>query len=218
MRFFSVFGASLWLLGSAAQASAEELAPRLLPVEIGLGSGYSSAGFGAGPLPGYERVWAIPLSLDVAQRVSKYWSLGAYAEVGFIDDSKSDVPSVDDTLRGHHYRVGFEALYHSAPQRKVQPWLGLGLGYDAVRATHRVRVTSAPVGDEAPDPGSSAPVRASGFEIGHAELGIDFAVLPAFAFGPFLGGSVVAYGDRRGIAGSDLNVWSKLGLKATLRL
>ena len=204
----------------AGRASAEEAAPRRRPFEIGLSSGYSVVGFGHRlQAADFESLWAIPLLVDVGYRISKNWSIGAYGEVGFIDNSPSDVEDVDESIKGHHYRLGAEALYHSSPERRVQPWFGVGLGYDALRTTYRVRSTFPPVASARPDPGSSSPIRANGLEIGHAQLGIDFALVPGFAFGPFLGGSVVSYGNRRGIQSSDgFNVWSNIGLKATLRL
>ncbi|MET0792057.1 MAG: hypothetical protein ABW061_11100 [Polyangiaceae bacterium] len=219
MRSFLAAELGLLVLILATHAVAEEGAQRLRPLELGLSSGYSSVGLRHPGSLDFNSLWAIPLLLDIDYRVSKRWSAGMYGELGFIHNSAPDVEDVDQTLQGHHYRVGLEAIYHSAPERKVQPWFGIGLGFDALRATYRSRSTLPPFGSDLPDPGSSSPVRATGFEVGHAQLGIDFAFVPAFAFGPFVGGSVVAYGRRRGVESSEgFNVWSNLGLKATLRL
>ena len=217
MRAFLVIGLGALLFLAGGRASAADVAAR--PFELGLSSGYSSGGVRHDPhSAAFDTLWAIPLFLDLDYRLSKHWSVGAYGEVGFIDISP-DVEDAEESTQGHHYRFGVEAIYHSAPERRVQPWLGAGFGFDALRATYRIRSTFPPFDGAPPDPGSSSPVRASGFELVHAQLGIDFVVAPAFAIGPFVGASVVAYRNRRGIASSeDYTVWANIGLKATLRL
>ena len=218
MRFFLVFGCALSLSVSAAGASAQEASPSPRRFEVGLSSGYSVAGF-KHLIADFDSLWAIPLTVDLDYRFAKHWSGGVYGELGFIDDSAPDVEDVDETIVGQHYRLGAEVLYHSALERHVQPWFGVGLGYDALRATYRARGTLLPQGgNETPEaPGVS--IRASGFEVGHVQLGIDFAFVPALSFGPFLGASVVAYGRRRGaLSSDDVNVWSNIGLKAALHL
>jgi hypothetical protein len=218
LRFTLVLGVTLLGSTSVGRAAAEGAATNARPFEIGISSGYSVIGFGGRLRPAdIETLWAVPLFVALDYRISKHWSVGGYGEMGFIDTSADDVEDAEETIRGHHYRVGAEAIYHSSPERRVQPWFGLGLGYDALRTTYRSRSTYPPAG--AMDPGTSSPVRASGFELGHAQLGIDFALVPWLAFGPFFGGSVVSYGHRRGIEPSDgFNVWSNIGLRATLRL
>ena len=208
---------SLWALGASAQELEQSSRPRRF--EVGSSSGYSSAGFGhalAGE--GFDSLWAIPLTVDLDYRFGKHWSAGVYGELAFIDNSNPDVEDVDETIKGQHFRLGVEALYHSALERKVQPWFGVGLGYDALRATYRERSTYLPIGAvDTGDPDRS--IRASGFELGHVQLGIDFVLVPGFAFGPFLGASVVAYGARRGFrSADDFNVWSNIGLKAAFHL
>jgi hypothetical protein len=209
------FGFALVVLVLGVHASAKEAEPRLRRFELGLSSGYSA---------GFLSLWAVPVTLDADYRLSQQWSVGAAGEVGFINASPGQAEDVDQSVKGHHFRVGVEALYHNASERRVQPWLGVGIGYDTLRATYRERSTLPPFGNAPPDPGSSSAVRASGFEVGHMQLGIDFVLGPAFAMGPFVGASVVAYRDRRGIPivgvqpPGDFSVWSNIGLKATLRL
>lgn len=219
MRNLFVLGCAVGLSMVQAWASAEEGPAYPRRFEVGLSSGYSSASFGkALASEGFDSLWAIPLTVDLDYRFAKHWSAGVYGELGFINNSAPDVEDVDETIKGQHFRLGVEALYHSALDRRVQPWFGVGLGYDALRATYRERSTYLPIGAvDTGDPGRS--IRASGFELGHVQLGIDFALVPGFAFGPFVGASVVAYGGRRGFFSSDdCNVWSNVGLKAALRL
>jgi hypothetical protein len=217
LRFF--LAAGLGLVGSmwGRPAGADGAAPR--PLEIGLSGGYSNVGFGDRGQGSADlgSLWAIPLLLDVDYRLSKHWSVGAYGEVGFIDDDKGDVSGVEETIRGHHYRVGAEAIFRVQPGRRFEPWLGFGLGYDALTATHVVGGGAATLDGDASGPDSA--IRARGFELGHVQLGVDFALLPALALGPFAGASMVSYGKRRGFVRDDsVNVWSNVGLKATLRL
>lgn len=219
LRSVSALSVALFCWSSAGQAAAAEGEPRSRPVELGLSSGYSVVGFGHRlQADDFDTLWAIPLLVDVGYRASKHWTFGAYGELGFIDNSP-EVEDADESISGHHFRVGAQAIYHSSPERRVQPWFGVGLGYDALRTTYRSRSTLPPLAGARPDPGISYPIRADGFELGHAQLGIDFAFVPWLAFGPFFSGSVVSYGNQRGIQRSDgFNVWSNICLKATLRL
>ncbi|MES1179019.1 MAG: outer membrane beta-barrel protein [Myxococcales bacterium] len=221
MRYFLGLGFGLFVLVSGGRASAQE-APRARPFEIGVSSGYSAVGLGSRlSYADIDSLWEVPLLIDVGYRVSKHFSVGAYGEVGFIDSTSDSVEDAEESLDGHHYRLGVEAIYHSAPERHVQPWLGVGLGYDTLRLNYHFRSTFPPFGNEPPDPGSSTPIRASGFELGHVQLGIDFALVPWLSFGPYVGASVVDYSKRRGFAEpseDDFSVWSTIALKATLRL
>jgi len=208
-------GSGLLVLALAVAASAEEPAPRQRPFELGLSGAYST---------GPQSLWALPVKLDLGYRVSPRWSVGAYGEVGFIDASPSQAADVDQTIEGHHYRVGVEARYHSATGSRLKPWLGFGFGYDVLSASRRSRDSYPHADGSAAEPDFVSPLRASGFELGHVQLGIEFAIAPAFGMGPFVGASVAVYRNRRGFEhelsqnSSDLDVWGNFGLQTALRL
>src|SRR3954452_10165825 len=97
MRAWRGLGLAVAVVIVARQASAEERAPsepkqeaarRPHRLEIGLSRGYSTVNRGAHERASdFETLWAIPLLLDLDYRVSKHWSIGAYGELGFINNS-----------------------------------------------------------------------------------------------------------------------------------
>jgi outer membrane protein W len=183
-------------------ASAAEAVER--PLELSLRSGYSVTTF--------ESLWAIPVGVDVGYRLSPRWSVGAYGDLGFIHTNR-DAEDSEDAIVGHHYRVGVEAIYHASRNQGSAPWIGLGLGYDAVRTEFR---SSSTFFDSTT---FSTPLRASGFELANLQLGFDFRVGRAFRIGPFASGSLVAYTSHLRTENDDtLHVWANLGVKVTLGL
>lgn len=207
MRSFLGLAVALFVLVSGQRASAEVGPSRPRPIELGFSSGYSR---------GLEPISAIPLVLDLDYRFSPNWGAGVFGELGFprvsIDDEEASYAA-----GGHHYRVGIEAQYHAKSESRVEPWLGVGFGYDVLRATYHETSSYWDKLNPTPDH-ASRPLRASGFELGHLRLGIDFRIFPAFAIGPFLSASVVAYRNQVGVTRSDVNLWGNIGLKATVRL
>jgi hypothetical protein len=77
-------------------------------------------------------------------------------------------------------RVGFEVLWHFAPGSAVDPWAGLGIGYEWLNF-------SAPVGT------TTVSVGVRGFEFVNAQAGLDFRLGQLFRVGPYVMGTLGQY-------------------------
>jgi hypothetical protein len=173
----------------------------------------------------------IPLQLDVGYRVTSALSLGGYLMYGFgfagDDISRScdevdDFPGVSASCYTHDVRLGIQALYHFSPKKNLDPWLGVGLGYEWLTLGFELSG-----GGEEVD----MSVTGKGFEFINLQGGLDFTLTPGFALGPFLSFSVGQYSSSSSSCsgslceGSDsgdgdiddkaLHHWLLLGIRGT---
>jgi Autotransporter beta-domain len=135
----------------------------------------------------------IPLQLDLGYRVTPALSIGGYLMygIGFLGDqvsdvcdSRDDVPGVSVTCSARDVRVGLQAHYHFAPRKKLDPWLGAGIGYEWLS-----------FGTETSGGGQQVDVSSTGkgFELINLQGGLDFRPAPGLGLGPFLSFSVGQY-------------------------
>jgi hypothetical protein len=135
----------------------------------------------------------VPLQLDLGYRVSPAFSIGGYVMygIGFAGDdvSKScdnadDVPGVDASCTARDVRLGIQGQFHFLPKKKLDPWLGAGIGYEWLT-----------VGADISGGGREADLSttAKGFEFINLQGGLDFKVAPGLALGPFLSFSIGQY-------------------------
>ena len=161
--------------------------------------------------------WSVPLQIDAGARIGPAFVGGyfsyAFGKAGNKLDNLSSKSASD-------VRVGFEVLWHFAPGATVDPWAGLGIGYEWLNF-------SAPVGT------STVSVSVRGFEFVNAQAGLDFTLGSLFRIGPYLTASLGQYatgsGDITGTTGgtvsgtSDiqnkrLHSWISIGLRVALVL
>jgi hypothetical protein len=178
------------VLGTASQARAEgfELGARLgygIPMgEIEENSDLSDSISGM-----------IPLQLDLGYRVLPELSLGGYFMYGFgfagddlsdACDNLDDLPGVTADCSTHDLRLGIQAHYHFLPRKTLDPWLGLGVGYEWIT-----------FGTDISGGGRELDVSATGrgFEFLNLQGGLDFKVADGLALGPFLSFSIGQYSD-----------------------
>jgi hypothetical protein len=137
----------------------------------------------------------IPLQLDLGYRVSPAFSIGGYVMygIGFVGDEISnncdnadDVPGVNASCSARDVRLGVQAQFHFLPKKKLDPWLGVGLGYEWLT-----------IGEDISGGGREADFSATGkgFEFINLQGGLDFKVTPGLALGPFLSFSIGQYGS-----------------------
>ena len=167
--------AALWLIATSARA--EELPAHFeagLRAALGLPIG-NAIGPRADAPTGTSLsdlvAWAVPLQLDAGARVGPVF-VGVYLSYAFGKPG-----SAFDTANGrsaNDVRVGFEVLWHFAPDRAVDPWAGLGVGYEWLNLS-----VTAPGGGSV-----SASFR--GFEWVNVQVGVDFRLGQNFRLGPFL--------------------------------
>jgi hypothetical protein len=187
MRVLPFVAVLLAGLAPAATALADPPASRFtLPassIEVGLRSGYALAlGNASAPTRLDQLVTGqIPLWLDVGYR-TPYLYVGGFLQLGFglvaSDLGCTGVCSVNDVVGG----VDVQA--HALPYGKLDPWLGLGVGYEGLAFTLG--------GAEGPTASASAPqthATLQGWQFLDAQLGLDFhddVVMPGIGIGPFV--------------------------------
>ncbi len=162
--------------------------------------------------------WTAPLQLDIGARLGPAF-VGAYVSYAF---GKAGTLLDQGAARSaSDVRLGFEVLWHLAPDRPIDPWVGLGVGYEWLNLS----VTGS---DGTVVYGSSR-----GFEWTNLQLGIDFTLGRNFRLGPFVlatvaqydtgslgainpqGGQVSGTGD---IQSKAVHVWIDVGLRFAVLL
>jgi hypothetical protein len=77
-----------------------------------------------------------------------------------------------------------QAQYHFSPAASVDPWLGLGLGYEWITSHVEGQAFGFPIDVE---------TQHSGPELLHLQGGVQFRLSPAFTLGPFAALSALQY-------------------------
>ncbi len=154
----------------------------------------------------------IPIHLDVGYMAFPKVLLGLYAQYGIGFYSSCSRCSASDI------RFGIQIQYHFVPKKTFDPWLGLGLGYEFMRAR-----------EHDAEGGNTASFSARGFELANLQAGLDIALGQAFTLGPFISFSLGRFSNSKtrppggaeevsSINDTALHMWLEPGLKATLRL
>ncbi|HXN83518.1 MAG TPA: hypothetical protein VN883_13665 [Myxococcales bacterium] len=119
----------------------------------------------------------LPIWIEGGYRFTPNLFAGAFFQYAF-GFTKNCPPSFD--CSGSDLRVGAEGHYHFMPGRMADPWLGVGLGYEWLRAS----ISSGSI---------SADATLHGFEFVDFQAGIDFAVTRKFSVGPFAALTLAQY-------------------------
>jgi len=183
--------------GAAAAPSTSETVPEFHPgfeggLRLGLGVPLGKAGNGS---DGVERELSdltalrAPFWVDIGYRVSKVASYGAYVQFGVGTTGDGCEGSCDWS----DIRVGAQGQWRLNPDGSVDPWLGLGLGYEwlSYQTLSFIDVGT----DEA---GQQTLIGKRTHElIGGPELtlqaGLEFRVEDSLQIGPFVTASLATY-------------------------
>jgi len=168
--------------GAFAQGSNEPTQPdgatvpaREKKFKLGLSAGYGTP-FGAiSPGDTLDQIGdhEIPIALDAGYMVSKHLLLGVYGQYGLIGGNCD--PSSSCSV--HDIHVGIEGQYHFEPGKPIDPWVGLGVGYESLSYS-------------ASSGADTRSLRFSGVELARVQVGVDFKLADAFTLGPVLSGSI----------------------------
>jgi hypothetical protein len=184
--------------------------------EFGLRAGYTVpfgniVGDGAGGATPLKDLFTggIPIWADAGYRFTPAFYGGVFGSYAFLFAHNCD-PTAD--CSGHDIRLGLDLLFHLAPSAPLDPWVGLGVGYEWLLLS----VTS---GRQRQD------LTLRGIEFLDLQLGADFAVSPGLRIGPFAAFSLGRYSDEStsGVLGSGagevadkkVHEWLLVGLRAT---
>jgi outer membrane protein W len=151
----------------------------------------------------------IPLHLAIGYRLLPKVMAGVYVEYGFglvgstlrnlCDAAEAQFPTAGVSCSTHDLRLGIQGQYHLQPNATLDPWFGLGAGYEWMG----VAATSSQRGVSGTGKGTTR-----GFEFANLQVGVDCALSNKLAVGPFIGGTLARY--------ATISVTSKsLGTKKT---
>jgi hypothetical protein len=134
---------------------------------------------------------AIPLWLDAGYRITPHLMLGGYFMFGIVLPKVAPAAAplsggcpegVDCSATG--VRFGIQAQYAFSPGRFVNPWVGLGLGYEWIRTGLEGELFSNRI---------EASASHSGPELLHVQGGVDLELNRSLALGPFASLSGMQY-------------------------
>lgn len=154
----------------------------------------------------------IPLTLDVGAKVTKWIFVGGYVSFAAglaAGDLSSSCDARRLDCRSLTFRVGAQVTYAIAPDERINPWLGYGLGYSSIT-----------VGDDGAD------VTYRGFDFGHFVAGLDLRLSRTFGLGPFVDFTIGKYASRTietaagtidgDISGRSFHYWLTIGPRLTI--
>ncbi len=160
----------------------------------------------------------IPLWFDLGYRITPSIYVGgefsyASAIIPLTSSTCPTDPAVQCT--GHQFRFGVDGIYHFRPEATLDPWAGLGVGYEILNIT----ATDTDMGVDV------ASASLHGLVFAHLQGGLDLRANRFIDFGPFLDVSLGQYastdvfdaqGNVVGQTPTALHGWFTLGLRATL--
>jgi hypothetical protein len=162
---------------------------------------------------------AIPLVLEAGYRFTRNISAGALFQYAFgqIKGSAAAGFCNDNgvSCSGSVMRVGIEGIYNLRLDTPLDPWVGLGIGYEWGSLSGS--------GNNFSFSGTD-----SGFEFLTLQGGGDYRLAPQFALGPFLSFSIARYGSQSvtmngtttsmDIGNTAVHEWLQIGVRGTFSL
>jgi hypothetical protein len=161
---------------------------------------------------------AIPFVLEAGYRFTRNISAGALFQYGFTQIKDNQVTGCGNgvSCSGSVIRLGVEGIYNFRLGTTLDPWVGLGVGYEWMNI------------DLVNNNGVSTSAGMSGVEFLTVQGGADHRLTPQLALGPFLSFSIARYGtfsnEARGITRSGditdtaVHEWLQLGIRGTFSI
>jgi hypothetical protein len=155
---------------------------------------------------------AVPVGVEFAYRFNPIFRAGVYFE-GTPLSVSTNACAPGDPCDGSDFQFGFDAQLHLAPFRRVDPWIGLGLGYEWMR----IDATNS---DGNPDRWTY-----EGWVFPRFSAGLDIPLTPFFSLGPYLtyeaGRFSHVFQDSRGgfdIGDQAYHGWLEIGVRGNFDL
>jgi hypothetical protein len=202
---------------------------------LGYGLPFGNASAGDGHEVKQLIVGQVPFWLDAGARINQRFFVGAYFHYGFgiesstvsdlckADKADAAAADVDVSCNVHETRLGAEFLYHILPMQDLDPWVGIGFGYEWLGLSETA---------DSGEASATQTIGAHGFEFINLQLGLDFSVSENVGLGPFVAFSLAEY--RKGtlscsgdcsadsisgdIGGKALHEWLLFGARVTFQL
>jgi opacity protein-like surface antigen len=151
----------------------------------------------------------IPIWVDAGYMVTPNIMVGAYFQYGIASIADDFCGEAD--CSGSDVRFGVQGQYHFSPGQKIQPWAGIGVGYEIANINAEIA-------------GVEASFSTKGFEFLNLQGGADFEIANAFVLGPFASFSLGQYsssssgGESEDIEDKAIHQWLTIGAKGTFSL
>jgi hypothetical protein len=147
-------------------------------VQLGLRTGYAlPLGNGAGDTSLSDVVSGmIPIWIDAGYKLNPNMVIGANFQYGiaFVNSDKIQGCSGGGvSCSANDIMFGVQFHYHLMPDQTIDPWGGVGIGYEILNVSESAM-------------GQSASTSFNGFQFVNFQLGADYKVLPNLGVGPFV--------------------------------
>jgi len=168
-----------------------------------IGSAFAGSSSMSDTIYGY-----VPIRLDAGVRIARHFYVGVDAQLAPI------IPAGCTTgfsCSGMDTRLGVMVAYHLLPTKLVDPYIGIGVGYEILHTSRSVGTTS-------------VDITARGFELINGDLGADVRIGRSWRVGPVISGSVARYTSVavNGIDSTDfttmLHAWAMVGVRGAFDL
>jgi len=121
--------------------------------------------------------WQVPILIDAGFKLGKPWLLGVYGGGTYGSIGSGNVAEQACSVEGVScstlsYQVGLQVQYHFGPSERLNPWLGLGGGYEWFR-------------QELSGAKYTEVQETSGLTLVKLVMGLDYRQSQLFGFGPF---------------------------------
>lgn len=177
------------------------------PLAIGFPMGSASKGV----KQRYNVAFRVPSYLDIGYMITSNLLVGIYGQYGIIG------PQVGDN--GSDLCFGIQGKYHFLPAIKINPWLGVGIGYE-------MQTINFSGGFRSDEEYSSS---MKGMEFANVQAGLDFRISSVVSMGQFASFSIGQYssystsdpynGDNSGgIDKKAIHEWMMFGIHMVLHL
>ncbi|HEU5478343.1 MAG TPA: outer membrane beta-barrel protein, partial [Candidatus Tumulicola sp.] len=167
------------LSGNTARADATPTG-----VEVGLRAGYAiplGDAAGGNPSTSLSNIYSgmIPIQVDAGYRFTPNMMVGAYFAYGITMLNTGNGSLLQGcsqsgvSCSGSNLMFGAQFHYHLMPDQTIDPWAGIGIGYEIASISESAG-------------GQSAGESFSGFQFVNLQVGGDYKVMPNLGVGPFV--------------------------------
>jgi hypothetical protein len=141
----------------------------------------------------------VPIQIDVGYRFLPQLYVGLFAQYGIALPPNDQCQSCSGTVA----RLGIDAQYYFRPKAFLDPWAGLGVGYEIASITQ-----SGAAAD-------NTTIKAHGLEFFELQAGLDLHAADHIRFGPYVGLSLGQYSSITGESSvqTSTHEWLTAGLR-----
>jgi hypothetical protein len=154
--------------------------------------------------------FTIPFGVDVGVRIGGVVFVGGYFEYGAFGSPSANACNQTVSCSSNTVRLGGEVLIHPAGSARIDPWFGVGSGFEWLNLTATVN-------------GLSGSAQYNGWEFINLQVGVDFALGSVVRLGPFVRFSMGEYttlsasdGTSTSVADTALHEWLTFGVRLVL--